>query len=161
MFTRPYIDSLDFSRSGGELSGDVPVSELPRLADLLADSVGKISYTLQGIQGKDGHPQLALKLMGVINLRCQRCLGALIYPVNLVSKLRLVSGETLDNSDIDDDEMDSIPVEKRLDVLTLLEEELLLSLPIAPKHALDVCEISKEGLNRSSNPFAILAGLKK
>jgi uncharacterized protein len=161
MFTRPYIDSLDFARSGGVLSGDVPVSELPRLADLLADSVGKISYTLQGVSGKDGHPQLVLKLWGEMNLRCQRCLNAMIYPVSLLSRLRLVSGDELDNADLEDDEMDSIPNEKRLDVLALLEEELLLSSPIAPKHALDACEMSKEGLNRSSNPFAVLAGLKK
>jgi uncharacterized metal-binding protein YceD (DUF177 family) len=46
-------------------------------------------------------------------------------------------------------------------VLALLEEELLLSLPIAPKHGLGECQIAVEGLSRSNNPFAVLAGLKK
>jgi len=141
--------------------GEVPLSELPRMADILADSEGKISYILRGLSGKDSKPQLELILSGVCNLRCQRCLNALIYPVKLVSKLRPVSEGEIDNADIDDDEVDSIPAEKRLDVLALLEEELLLSLPIAPKHALGECQIAIEGLKRTSSPFAVLAGLKK
>ena len=161
MFTRPFIDSLDFAHRGGELSGEVPVAELPRMTDMLADSEGKISYVLRGLTGKDGKPQLELMLGGMCNLRCQRCLNALSYPVKLVSRLRLVSEGEVDNADIEDDEVDSIPAEKRLDVLALLEEELLLSLPIAPKHGLGECQIAVEGLNRSNSPFAVLAGLKK
>ena len=161
MFTRPFIDSLDFARRGGELSGEVPVAELPRMADVLADSAGEISYVLRGFTGKDGKPQLELSLDGVCNLRCQRCLNALPYQIKLVSKLRLMSEGETDGADIEDDEVDNIPAEKRLDVLALLEEELLLSLPIAPKHGSGECEIAVEGLNRSNNPFAVLAGLKK
>lgn len=161
MFTRPYIDSLDFARRGGELSGDVPVAELPRMTDLLADSEGKISYVVRGLTGKDGNPQLELILDGQCDLRCQRCLNALSYPVKLVSKLRLVTEGEVEKTDIEDDEVDNIPAEKHLDVLALLEEELLLSLPIAPKHGLGECQIAVEGLSRSNNPFAVLAGLKK
>ena len=161
MFTRPFIDSLDFARRGGELSGEVPVAELPRMADMLADSQGTISYVLRGLVGHDGKPRLELTLDGACNLRCQRCLNALSYPIDLVSKLRLVSEGEMESSDIEDDEVDNIPADKHLDVLTLIEEELLLSLPIAPKHGSGECEIAVEGLDRSNNPFAVLAGLKK
>ncbi|HQS59356.1 MAG: hypothetical protein B7Y56_13505 [Gallionellales bacterium 35-53-114] len=161
MFTRPFIDSLDFARRGGELSGEVPVAELSRMSDILADSEGKISYLLRGLAGSDGKPQLELMLDGVCNLRCQRCLNALSYPIKLVSKLRLVTEGDADSSDIEDDEVDNIPAEKRLDVLALIEEELMLSLPIAPKHGSGECEMAVEGLSRSNNPFAVLAGLKK
>jgi len=75
--------------------------------------------------------------------------------------LRLVSEGEIDSTDIEDDEVDSIPNEKHLDVLGLIEEELLLSLPIAPKHDEGECEVVVEGLNRSNNPFAVLASLKK
>ena len=104
---------------------------------------------------------MELKIDGACNLRCQRCLNALATPLLLVSRLRLVSEGEMENTDIEDDEADSIPAEKRLDILALLEEELLLSLPIAPKHGLGVCQIAAEGLNRSTSPFAVLAGLKK
>ena len=161
MFTRPFIDSLDFARRGGEISGEVPIIELPRMADIVTDFEGKISYVLRGLQGKDNKPRLELVLDGKCNLRCQRCLGTLVYPIKLVSNLRLVTEGELDTSDIEDDEADSIPAEKRLDVLALLEEELLLSLPIAIKHELGECQIAVEGFKRSDNPFAVLAGLKK
>jgi uncharacterized protein len=159
MFARPFIDSLDFAHRGEEIRGEVSVAELPRLSDMLADSEGKVGYVLRGLYGKDGKPQLELSLDGLCFLRCQRCLKGMDYPVKLVSKLRLVADE--DESDVDDDEMDSIPVDKHLDVLSLIEEEMLLSLPIAPKHALGECELAAEGLARRENPFAVLAGLKK
>lgn len=159
MFARPFIDSLDFAHRGEEIRGEVPVAELPRLKDVLADSEGTISYVLRGLYGEDGKPQLELSLDGLCILRCQRCLKGLDYPVKLVSKLRLVLDG--DESDVDDDEMDSIPVDKHLDVLSLFEEEMLLSLPIAPKHALGECHFAAEGLARPENPFAVLVGLKK
>ena len=161
MFTRPFIDSLDFARRGGDLSGEVPVAELPRMADALTDFIGIISYGLRGLVGNDGKPYLVLTLEGSCNLRCQRCLNTLPYQINLVSRLRLVSEGEIDSTDIEDDEVDSIPNEKHLDVLGLIEEELLLSLPIAPKHDEGECEVVVEGLNRSNNPFAVLASLKK
>ena len=161
MFTRPVIDSLDFARKGMEISGEVPMAALPRMADLLTDFEGKISYVLRGLMGRDGKPLLQLELDGTCNLRCQRCLKPLAYPISLVSTLRLVTEGEQDVSDIEDDEADSIPAEKRLNVLDLLEEELLLSLPIAPKHENGECQIAAEGIARPTNPFAILAGLKK
>ena len=137
------------------------MAELPRMAELLTDPEGKISYVLHGFIGKDGKPLLELTLNGVFNLRCQRCLKTLTYPISLVSNLRLVAEGESDESDIEDDEVDNIPADKRLDVLALLEEELLLSLPIAPKHESGECQIAVEALSQSDSPFAVLAGLKK
>ena len=159
MFARPFIDSLDFAHRGEELRGEMPLAELPRLQDILAAPEGKVSFVLQGSYAQDGKPRLELSLESLCVLRCQRCLDGLSYPVRLVSKLKLVSDE--DESDIDDDEMDSIPVDKHLDVLSLIEEEMLLSLPIAPMHAVGECQIAAKGLARSENPFAVLAGLKR
>lgn len=161
MFTRPYIDSLDFARRGGELSGEVPVAELPRLTDVLTDSAGAVHYTLRGFVGKDGRSLLELHLEGACNLRCQRCLNALAYPIRLQARLRLVTDGELGDDDIEDDEVDNVPADKHFDVLALIEEELLLDMPIAPKHDSGVCEMAAEGLSRSNNPFAVLAGLKK
>lgn len=161
MFTRPIIDSLDFALKGMEISGEVPMAELPRMAELLTDFEGKISFVVRGLEGKDGKPLLKLTLDGVCNLRCQRCLKPLIYPVKLEANLRLLAEGELNESDMEDDEADSIAAEQRLDVLTLLEEELLLSLPIAPKHEAGDCQIASEGLSRPTSPFAALAALKK
>lgn len=141
----------------------VPVAELPRLQDMLADSTGEISYAVRGWQGNDGKPMLEVAMDGVCQLRCQRCLNGLAYPVKLVARLQLATQAELDAAAADEaDEQDSILADDHLDVLALLEEELLLSLPFAPRHTVGACQPAVEELDRSDEyPFAVLAGLKK
>ena len=163
MFARHFIDSLDFARNGRELRGEVAVADLPRLQDMLAVSEGKISYLIRGFLDKSGKPMLEMTLEGLCQLRCQRCLNGLAYPVNLVSHLMLVQESGLDefSTRVEEDNLDSIPADDHLDVLALLEEEILLSLPFAPKHPAGACQLVTKGLDQSGNPaFAVLAGLK-
>ena len=162
MFARHFIDSLDFARNGRELRGEIPVSEMPRLQDMLADTEGKIGYVVRGFQDKDGKLKLEVMLDGSCQLRCQRCLNAMEYPVKLVSRLLLVQGDGLDESSDEQDDLDSILADSHQDVLALLEEEILLSLPFAPKHPSGACQ-PVAGLDWSEperKPFAALAGLK-
>ena len=160
MFARPFIDSVDFARNGKEIRGEIAVSALSRLADKLAKSDGFLTYIVGGYH-EDGRDMLVLALQGVCTLRCQRCMGELEYPVNLVSRLWLLPADKLDDAEEDDDEMDAIEAEARLDVLALIEEELLLDLPFAPRHAEGECVPAANDLQQKANPFAVLAGLKK
>ena len=163
MFARHFIDSLDFARNGRELYGEVAVADLPRLQDMLADSAGKISYLIRGFQDKSGKPMLEVAINGLCQLRCQRCLNSLAYPVNLVSHLMLVRENRPDevSTRVEEDDVDSIPADDHLDIAALLEEELLLSLPFAPKHPAGACQLAAKGLDQPGNSaFAVLAGLK-
>lgn len=169
MFARHFIDSPDFARNGRELRGEVAVADLPRLRDMLADPEacpeqgrrGKISYLVRGFLDKSGKPMLEVTMDGSCQLVCQRCLSGFAYPVHLVSRLLLVQEGELDVSSVEDDELDSILADKHLDVLALLEEEILLSLPFAPKHPAGACQLAVKGLSQPGNPaFAALAGLK-
>lgn len=160
MFARPFIDSVDFARNGKEMRGEIAVSALSRLADKLAKSDGSLTYIVSGSH-EDGRDILELTLQGACTLKCQRCLGELGYPVNLVSRLWLLPANKLDEVEEDDDEMDAIEAEPRLDVLALIEEELLLDLPFAPRHTEGECVPAANDLQQKVNPFAVLAGLKK
>lgn len=160
MFARPFIDSVDFARNGKEIRGEIAVSALSRLADKLAKSFGSLTYIISGYR-EDDRDMLQVSVQGVCTLRCQRCLGELEYPVNLVSQLWLLPADKLDEAEEDDDEMDAIEAEPRLDVLALIEEELLLNLPFAPRHPEGECEPATLDLQQKVNPFAVLAGLKK
>lgn len=163
MFARPFIDSLDFARNGSEISGVVPVTEMPRLLDALEDSQGILSYTVRDGLDSRGDPLLQVNITGQCQLRCQRCLNAMDYPVRLDVRLMLRDQAGLDALGDDEDECDSILAEAQLDVLNLLEEEILLSLPIAPRHDdPGVCQAAdgKNGLREEKNPFAVLAKFK-
>ncbi len=160
MFARPFIDSVDFARNGKEIRGEIALSELSRLSDMLAKSDGLLTYIVRGYQ-EEGRDMLKVSLQGVCTLRCQRCLSELEYPVSLVSKLWLLPTDRLDEADEEDDEMDAIEAEQRLDVLALIEEELLLDLPFAPMHPEGKCASTTNDLQQKASPFAVLAGLKK
>jgi uncharacterized protein len=168
MDARPFIDSADFAANRREISGEVPIAELQRLQDMLESSQGILQYTLQGGVDKQGIPFLDLVVSGQCRLRCQRCLGGLDYPVRLDTRLLLRDQAELDELDSDiagaaEEEFDSILADKHLNILELLEEEILLSLPIAPKHVLGTCQAT-DGKNLQGavkNPFAVLAELKR
>jgi|CXWL01.1.fsa_nt_gi uncharacterized protein len=160
MFAQPFIDSLEFARQGKELRGELPVSALSRLQDVLATQEGNIVFHLRGFQSKDEKLMLELLLEGSCQPRCQRCLEAMTFPVLLMSRLHLAEGEMDEFAD-EDEEFDSIAASPQLDVAGLIEDELLLALPFAPRHAEGECEANSAGLSRpETNPFAVLAGLK-
>lgn len=158
MFARPFIDSVDFARNGKEIRGEIAVAELSRLRDMLAKSDGSLTYIVRGYQEAD-RDMLEVSLQGMCTLRCQRCLSELEYPVNMVSRLQLLAADRLDATEEDDD-VDAIEAEPRLDVVALIEEELLLGLPFAPRHAEGECAPATNDLQQKASPFAVLAGLK-
>ena len=159
MFARHFIDSLDFAHKGKELRGEIPVSGMLRLNDVLAGPDGQIGYVLRGFLNKDGRPMLELKLDGVCQLRCQRCLQAMEYPVEQVSRLLLAEEQPED--ELEEEGYDSIPPDSNLDVAALVEDEILLNLPFAPKHEQGVCQAAQEQTGQEAvNPFSVLRSLK-
>ncbi len=172
MFERQFIDSLDFANNNRELHGEIALAEMSRLQDKLSvhdvnfehGRKGEVSYSLRGFCDRNDKPMLEVKLDGFCQLRCQRCLQGLIYPLKLISQLLLVNN--LDDSSDEEDEIDSILVDSHLDVLALFEEEILLSLPFAPRHPVGDCRPVQEGyvveeIGRiDTNPFAALSELR-
>ena len=162
MSARPFIDSLDFARNGRQISGEVPVAGLPRLQDALAEPHGTLQYTVHGGVDKQGNPLLDIGMTGSCRLRCQRCLGAMDHAIRIDTRLLLRDQASLDALNDEEEEFDSILAEAHLDVLNLLEEEVLLSLPIAPRHESGACQAAGSANTRQEekSPFAVLAKLK-
>ena len=159
MFARHFIDSLDFARKGEELRGEIPVAGMSRLLDVLEKPDGKIGYVLRGFPDRNGSPMLELALEGSCQLRCQRCLQAMDYPIRQVSRLMLASEEP--ESELSEDSFDSIPPDEHLDVAALIEDEILLNLPFAPRHDPGMCQAELVSPQQGAeNPFSILRSLK-
>ena len=159
------IDTLEFARSAQESSGNVRVSALQRLEDLLYDSAGSLSFSLRGGRDDRNRPLLVVRVTGALHLQCQRCLGLLDYPLELSNTLLVVPAGAQPADDPEDpDAPDTIEANGELDVAALVEDEVLLSLPLAPRHAEGECESrfetqSREGAARSA--FEKLAALKR
>jgi len=158
------IDSLEFARAGQVLRGSLPVAGLKRLEDGLFDTQGTLGYKLTGGLDELSRPRLELKIEGPLHLQCQRCLDRLEYAVDVSTRLLLLpEGRPPEDSD-DPEGPDTIDASAELDVAALIEDEVLLSLPLAPRHPDGMCasrpKQQDEGAKRAS-AFAQLAALKQ
>ena len=98
-------------------------------------------------------------------LKCQRCLDALAFKLGTLSTLELVKdADEFLPLEGEEDSVDAIPANAAMDVLMLVEEEVLLNLPISPLHPLAECGAvnyrPKLGIGET-NPFDVLKKLKK
>ena len=156
------IDSFEFARNGEKLSGTLPVAHFSRLQDLVADNGGELSYEIVG--GRDGlqRPQLTLRVNGALQLQCQRCLGPLRHEVDFADTVLVMpEGETPDDAQ-EPDGPDYIEAQREMDVASLVEDEVLLHLPFAPRHESECASSEQAAASRGekASPFAVLAALK-
>jgi uncharacterized protein len=162
MHARPLIDSLEFARSAQQFAGDVQLNELPRLQDILEDQSGAVSFTIKGGVDFRGHGFIDLGVRGTLQLRCQRCLDVLFYDITHDTRLMLCDPGELEKLD-EEGEIEGILADPNLDVLNLLEEEIVLSLPISPRHEEGTCQMAGAGkeIGAVRSPFAVLEQLKR
>ena len=160
MSQRIVINSLAFAREARSLQGELPIASLARVLDKLTDSVGVLSYRAEGRLSPRNRAQLLLQLDGVLSVCCQRCLEGIEYPVKLRSVLEFVDDEEdLTQEEVEDDSKDFLPAQSELDVVALIEDEIILDLPSAPRH--EDCALPDTGQGTGKiSPFSVLQGFK-
>ncbi len=151
------LDLFEFARSGRQAAGVVRVSQLPRmLNEVPADAPDRdTSFTWQAEgstqpelqdDGTEGpQPYLRLAVHGAAWLECQRCLTPYEQAFDVDAIYRIVQTEAeAEEFPLDEDEIEVIVGSRQFDLIELIEEELLLSLPVVPKH--EVCPEVHESL---------------
>jgi uncharacterized protein len=158
MLHRRVIDGLEFARSRDRLSGDWPIADLPRLRNAVQSGTA-LRYELEGVPEEQGRPALRLKVAGTLQLACQRCLGALEHPLRVDALLLLFDSESdIEAVSLDAETPDSIMATKEMAVRDLIEEEVLLAIPYAPRH--EECKSSTDAAGvPGAGPFADLRSL--
>jgi uncharacterized protein len=159
MSHQPVIDGLEFARAAARLQGAWPVAGFLRLHDALRSTAGTLRYELRGVPEEQGRPVLRLNVDGVLQLTCQRCLGALEFPLQLEVALRLAATQAeMDAEPLEADGPESIVAGKEMRVQALVEDEVLLAMPVAPRH--QTCAGNAAGAeDGKQTPFAGLRGL--
>lgn len=156
------INSLEFAQKSHSIRGTIAPRDLERLQDMLFSNDGSLNYQLQGGINAQGKPELRLALEGELMLACQRCMGGLKHRVDSVSRLVIVSGEEMMPApDDEQDDEDFLVADPRFDVVALIEDEILLGLPMAPLHDTAECGANAvAATEKRESPFKVLQGLK-
>jgi uncharacterized protein len=155
----PVIDGLEFAKCGSRLQGAWPVADFLRLHDVLHSTAGTLRYELRGVPEERGRPVLKLKVDGTLQLVCQRCLGACEFPLQIEVPLRLAATQAeMDAEPLEAEGPESILAGKEMLVQALVEDEVLLAIPIAPRHA-NCAGDAAGAAGKTQKPFAGLRGL--
>ena len=158
MSHQPVIDGFEFATAGATQQGTLPLEVFSRLRDMLATTAGEVSYALEGVLDERGRPALRLKVRATLPLRCQRCLEAL--PFEVASDETLVLAKTqaeIEAEPADASLPDRLLAGEEMSVRELVEDELILALPYAPRH--EACEAGAKLADEKVSPFAGLRGM--
>ena len=153
-----HIDNIDFSRKSREIHDIIRLSDFKRLQDLCLNLEDSITFVLRGFENKHREPCLELTVEGKLDLICQRCSEKLEHTIFLKSGFLIKEETQLTDFQVDDHaDYDLIEGSAKMDVLSLIEDEILLSMPGAPKHENDKCRYKKtDGVLDHTHPFADL-----
>jgi uncharacterized protein len=156
---QPVIDGFEFASAGASREGDWPLSDFPRLRDLLAANAGVVHYAIEGVRDEQGRPGLRVRVSGTLQLLCQRCLEAMPFEVGSDETLLLAASlEEIDAEPADAHAADRVVAGRDMPVRDLVEDELILAVPYAPRHESCTARPSPDAEAKQS-PFAGLRGL--
>lgn len=176
-FDPEQLDVAALARAAGRLEGEWPLASMERVAEEAHEDAppGETAVTWSA-EGElrprpGGEPQVWLHLHArtVLGMECQRCLRPVHVALEVERAFRFERDESAAaQADLDSEE-DVLALPRFLDLRTLLEDELLLALPLVPRH--QDCAMPAGGQARDpdfdqapaerENPFAALAALKK
>jgi len=168
------LDVRRFAEVAGHLAAEEKVGGYARL---MAETEGRgadwpVHWTAEGELRNPGHlhpqPWIHLKAHTALPLVCQRCLAPVDVPVAVDRSFRFATDEAAAAAEDDASEEDVLAQSRSFDLVELVEDELLMALPVAPRH--EVCpqpvrmtageEEFTQALAERESPFAALARLK-
>ncbi len=170
------LDVSAFIADAAPLAGNWSGASLQRLGELqtppqdtgLADVAWQARGERLAVTGGEAELWLALQAQVPAWLTCQRCLQPFRVPLEIDRRIRFVHGEARAEALDAEIEDDVLALSKSLDLRELVEDELLLAMPIVPRHK--VCPQplpvplgsapAPEDVPEREHPFAALQRLK-
>lgn len=160
----------ELARQQKKTEGELALSSLPRLrealqalgvSDATALSALRVHYQLQGLPprffSETALPMLSLVVQSALPLVCQRCFAPLPQALDLQFEFALCDEppEAL----LEDEQVDWLEEDSETTIESLVEDELLMALPIAVMHE-EACVSLQQSAGEKPNPFAALKQLK-
>ena len=168
------LDVAAFATAAGQLEGHWPLAQFDRLVEASASDApvpddNGVNWRVRGerraLRGGASQVWLHLAADTALPLECQRCLEPVNAALQIEHSFLFVHGEDAASQLDAESEDDVLALTRALDLRELIEDELLLALPLVPRH--EACPeplpvpIDDPAPEAPPNPFAALAGLKR
>lgn len=135
------LSLFDFARQGGTLQGSASLTDMPRLRDLLSAADGVVTWALRGEMrqrpGLSAQPMVTLWVQASLPVVCQRCLHDMQQSIEETVLFRLVPDEPELTQEELEAEEEALVARHPVDIGALIEDQLILALPLVPMH--DAC----------------------
>ncbi|OUR86411.1 DNA-binding protein [Methylophaga sp. 42_8_T64] len=163
------IDPFRYAQSGLKLAGELSVSNMPRLTSALQNDEGVVSIDMHFDVDETGTPYLRGIFTSSLTLVCERCTEAMLLSVTAECLLALIQNEHKVEGLAEQYEPWLIDSNEPVKLSSVVEDELILALPLVPRHDFDCLpaeawqsgeeEVEEED-EKPTSPFAVLSALK-
>jgi uncharacterized protein len=153
------VDCARLAEDAAVLERVYPLSELPRLQDLLADARGTLRARFAFSKLEAGRAGASVAVEAAPRLRCQRCLQGFEFPLVSDSEIEFAGADA--DTPVESAREIYLMDEGSVSLRELAEEELLLALPVvAACSAPEACgQVSVQ--QERVRPFSVLKDLLK
>ncbi len=148
-------------------TGVIDATECSRLSELVIEILQDIDVNFKIFDGYAELPEIKGSYKASVSLECQRCMSS--YSTIIEHDFHFYIG-TEDHLDDGSSVYEVVNSEDGdlLDIILMIEDDIILNLPLIPRHEKDCndyllemnLKADKEGIKIKKNPFAVLEGLK-
>jgi uncharacterized protein len=162
------IDPFRLANNGLRLEGELELSKMARLSAAIVDNHGIVDVELQFDIDQTGTPFMVGHIKTELPLVCERCMQTMQHQVDTDLSFGLIRHERQAEQLPEQYEPWLIDSDAPVELSSIVEDELLLAIPIVPKHE-HAClpeEMWQSGEDigeeeKPESPFAVLSALKK
>lgn len=167
------LDMKAFAQSGGVREQQGRLADFSRLSQEAAgrfpdEPVRWRAVGEQRAAGGAAQPWLHLTAETSLTVTCQRCLEPVALALSVDRWFRFVADEATAELEDEEAEEDVLVLDPAFDLAGLVEDELLMELPLVPSHAVCPTAVTLEHVDpdfeqaqeAKPNPFGVLAGMK-
>lgn len=127
------VDVDVLADEGAGIDRRYPIAHFARLADTVSGKRGQALVRFEFARAGGGIPACEMELEALVTLTCQRCLEPFEQALRSSTKLAFVTSEEETGEVPEGYEVVPTP-NARVDLVELVEDELLLSLPVVALH---------------------------
>ena len=160
------IDPLRYAKARRELAGTVAFAQMPRLTEMLSATEGQAQVQMSFVFDEEHRTVVKVRVQATLPLTCQRCMQTLHYPVDVSAALCPVNDEAA-AALLPEHYEPVVLTDEQCSPLEMVEEELLLSIPVVPVHHDKDCALGRDqayydaepALPDRQRPFEVLSQL--